>query len=67
MPIDTFYQELTETYGEGLFPSTVTAHSDQIHQVLATLDALPRAPAARDELLELLRPGCRKLSKTNHK
>ena len=40
MPIDTFYQELTETYGEGLFPSTVTAHRDQIYQILGTLDAL---------------------------
>ena len=38
LPIDTFYQELGETYGEGLFPSDITAHSDQINRILEVLD-----------------------------
>lgn len=36
--IDSVYQELSETMGEGLFPPDITAHSDQLNRILEVLD-----------------------------
>ena len=36
--IDTAYMELSDRFGKGLFPPDVTAHSDQIYQILNALE-----------------------------
>ena len=33
LPVDTFYKELTETYGEGMFPSDIANVSDQLEKI----------------------------------
>lgn len=40
MDIDQAYQDLRASYGEGYFPADVTAHSDQLQQILDTLQAV---------------------------
>ena len=38
LPIDTAYMELQNMFGEGLFPSSVTAHSDMLNQILNAME-----------------------------
>ena len=38
--IDTVYQTLNGEFGEGLFPSDITAGSDQVNRILEALDSL---------------------------
>ena len=33
LPVDTFYKELTETYGESIFPSDIANVSDQLEKI----------------------------------
>ena len=40
MDIDQAYQDLRAAFGEGYFPEDVTAHSDQLQQILDTLEAV---------------------------
>lgn len=40
LPIDTLYGEMNSTFGEGLFPSSITAQADQINQIIDVLDNL---------------------------
>ena len=38
LPIDTAYMELQDRFGEGLFPSSVTAHADMLNQILNAME-----------------------------
>lgn len=49
LPIDTVYQELSQTFGQGLFPENVTAHSDMLARILNVLDAAKPAALMMDE------------------
>ena len=40
MDIDQAYQDLRSSYGEGFFPADVLSHSDQLQQILDTLEAV---------------------------
>lgn len=40
MPVDAAYQELSERFGEGLFPADITHPADQLTQIADVLDSL---------------------------
>lgn len=40
LPVDTMYEEMTEMFGEGYFPSDVYTESDKLQQIADVLDSM---------------------------